>query len=72
MPADAPRKRRKCRATKESRKAKRKRDMEKLPDAVVANQYLHMAVSECPKQLIEIKRQHICLTRVLRTKIKTA
>jgi hypothetical protein len=72
MPPDAPRKRRKCRAKKESRKAKRQRDMEKLPDAVVANQYLHLNVGECPKELIEIKRQHIRLTRALGTKIKTA
>lgn len=72
MPPDAPRKRRKCRAKKESRKAKRQRDMENLPDAVVANQYLHLNVGECPKALIEIKRQHIRLTRALGTKIKTA
>jgi hypothetical protein len=53
-------------------KAKRKRDMEKLTDAVVANQYLHLKVGECPKALIEIKRQHIRLTRLLGTNIKTA
>lgn len=70
LPADAPRKRRKCRAKKESRKAKRRRDLENLPDAVVANQYLHTKVGECPKALIEIKRQHIRLTRALGTNIK--
>ncbi len=45
--------------------------MEKLTDAVVANQYLHLKVGECPKALIEIKRQHIRLTRMLGTNIKT-
>lgn len=72
MPADAPRKIRKRRAKNESLKAKRKRDAESLPDAVVANRYLHLHVGECPKELIDLKREHIRLNRKLGTRIKTA
>lgn len=71
LPKDHPRKRKKRTRTPGAAKARRKRDMEKLPDAVVANQYLHLKVGECPKALIEIKRQHIRLTRMLGTNIKT-
>lgn len=72
MPADAPRKRRKRLAKKESIKAKRQREVESLPDAVVANRYLHLHVGECPKELIDLKREHIQLNRKLGTRIKTA
>lgn len=52
-------------------KRKARKDIEKLPDSVVANRYLHMKVEDCPKVLIEIKREHIKLSRKLGTRIKT-
>jgi len=45
--------------------------MERLSDGTVATRYLHMRVSECPKELIMIKREHIRLSRKLKTSIKT-
>jgi hypothetical protein len=71
LPKDHPRKRRKRMAKPESLKAKRKRDLEKLTDGTVANRYLHMNVADCPKELIEIKREHIRLNRKLGTRIKS-
>jgi len=52
-------------------KRKARKDIENLPDSVVANRYLHMKVEDCPKALIEIKREHIKLSRKLGTRIKT-
>lgn len=71
LPSDHPRKRRKLQRKPETMNAKRKRDLERLSDSVVANRYLHMHLSECPKALIEIKREHIKLNRKLGTRIKT-
>lgn len=69
LPTDHPRKRRKRQAKPETEKARRKRSMQSLPDCVVANNFLHMKVADCPKELIEIKRQHIRLNRTLGTRI---
>ena len=71
LPKDHPRKKRKVKRNLETEKAKRKRDLVKLTDSVVANRYLHMKVGECPKQLIEVKREHIRLNRKLGTRIKS-
>lgn len=71
LPSDHPRKRRKLQRKAETMKAKRKRDMERLSDSVVANRYLHMHLAECPKPLIALKREHIKLSRKLGTRIKT-
>lgn len=71
LPSDHPRKRRKLKRTALAVKRKAKKDIEKLPDSVVANRYLHMKVKDCPKALIGIKREHIKLSRKLGTRIKT-
>ena len=70
LPSDHPRKRRAPRATIDALRRKAKKDIETLPDSVVANRYLHMRVKECPKALIEFKREHIRLNRKLKTRIK--
>jgi hypothetical protein len=71
LPSDHPRKRRKPKRTAVAVKRKARKDIERLPDSVVANRYLHMKVEDCPKALIEIKREHIKLSRKLGTRIKT-
>jgi hypothetical protein len=71
LPNDHPRKTRKLRRTPEARKAKSKRMLERLTDGDVANRYLHMHLADCPKELIDIKREHIRLTRKLGTNIKS-
>lgn len=71
LPSDHPRKRRKLKRTAVAVKRKAKKDIERLPDSVVANRYLHMKVKDCPKTLIGIKREHIKLSRKLGTRIKT-
>lgn len=71
LPADHPRKTRKLQRKPETMKAKRKRDLERLSDSVVANRYLHMNLADCPKSLITLKREHIRLSRKLGTRIKT-
>lgn len=71
LPKDHPRKTRKTTRNPATLMAKRQRDMEILPDSVVANRYLHMAVGDCPKSLISIKREHIRLNRMLGTRIKS-
>lgn len=71
LPADHPRKTRKPKRKPETVKAKRKRDLERLPDALVANRYLHCRVTDCPLDLIDLKREQIRLSRKLQTRIKT-
>ena len=71
LPPDHPRKRRKPTRKPETVKAKRKRDLERLPDSVVANRFLRVHVGDCPKEIIEIKRQHIKLSRLLGVRIKS-
>ena len=71
LPKDHPRKTRKPKRNPENFKTQRRRYTERLPDSVVANRYLHMPVSECPPELIELKRHHIKLSRKLNTSIKT-
>lgn len=71
LPADHPRKRRKQQRKPATQKARAARAMERLSDGTVATRYLHMRVSECPKELIMIKREHIRLSRKLKTSIKT-
>jgi len=71
LPKDHPRKTRKPQRTPEAKKAKSKRMLERLTDGDVANRYLHMRLSDCPKELIDIKREHIRLTRKLGTNIKS-
>ncbi|MFZ4766296.1 MAG: hypothetical protein ACOYMN_15200, partial [Roseimicrobium sp.] len=71
LPSNHPRKIRKPKRTAVAVKRKARKDIENLPDSVVANRYLHMKVEDCPKALIEIKREHIKLSRKLGTRIKT-
>lgn len=71
LPKDHPRKTRKPKRKPETVKAKARLQIQRLPDCVVANRYLHMRVTICPKELIEIKRQHIRLNRALGTRIKS-
>ena len=71
LPKDHPRKTRKLQRTEAAKKAKPKRMTEKLTDGTVANRYLHMRLADCPKELIEIKREHIRLNRKLGTRIKS-
>lgn len=71
LPSDHHRKTRKTCRNPETHKACQKRYTERLPDAVVANRYLHMTIGECPKELIQLKREHIRLSRTLKTSIKT-
>jgi hypothetical protein len=71
LPNNHPRKRRKRQAKAETMKAYRKRKELRLPDADVANRYLHMRLADCPKELIDIKREHIRLNRKLGTRIKS-
>lgn len=71
LPRDHPRRTRKPQRHPDSVKAKSKRDLERLPDSIVANRYLHLPVQACPKDLIDFKREHIRLTRKLKTSIKT-
>ena len=71
LPKDHPRKTRKLKRTMAAKKAKSKRMTERLTDGTVANRYLHMNLADCPKELIEIKREHIRLTRKLKTNIKS-
>jgi hypothetical protein len=71
LPSDHPRKKRKLQRKPETVKAKRKRDLERLSDSVVANRYLHMNLADCPPPLINLKRAHIRLSRKLGTRIKT-
>jgi hypothetical protein len=71
LPRDHPRKRRRRQAKPETMKAKRKRDLEILTDGTVANRYLHLHLADCPKELIELKREHIRLNRKLGVRIKS-
>ena len=71
LPKDHPRKTRKPRRTPEAKKAKPKRMTERLTDGTVANRYLHMHLADCPKELIDFKREHIRLNRKLGTRIKS-
>ena len=71
LPACHPRRRRKQQRKPATQKARATRALERLSDGTVATRYLHMRVSECPKELIAIKREHIRLSRKLKTSIKT-
>jgi hypothetical protein len=71
LPSDHPRKKRRLQRKPETMKAKRKRDLERLSDSVVANRYLHMNLADCPPPLLALKREHIRLSRKLGTRIKT-
>jgi hypothetical protein len=71
LPKDHPRKKRKQQRKPETVKAKRQRALERLTDGDVANRYLHMKVEDCPKPLIDLKREHIRLSRKLGTRIKS-
>jgi hypothetical protein len=71
LPKDHPRKTRKPQRTQAAKKAKPKRMTERLTDGTVANRYLHLHLADCPKELIEIKREHIRLNRKLGTRIKS-
>lgn len=71
LPKDHPRKTRKLQRTPEARKARPKRVTERLTDGTVANRYLHMRLADCPKELIDMKREHIRLNRKLGTRIKS-
>jgi|LakMenEpi03Aug12_release.lakeMendotaPanAssembly.Ray.scaffolds.fasta_scaffold733574_2 hypothetical protein len=71
LPKDHPRKTRKPQRTEAAKKAKPKRMTEKLTDGTVAAKYLHMRLADCPKELIDFKREHIRLNRKLRTRIKS-
>ena len=71
LPKCHPRKTRKPQRTLEARKAKPKRVTEKLTDGTIANRYLHMRLADCPKELIDMKREHIRLNRKLGTRIKS-
>jgi len=49
------------------------KDMERqrgLPDSTVAS-ILGLKLADCPKELIEMKRAHICLSKALGTKMKS-
>lgn len=71
LPKDHPRKTRKLQRTIAAKKAKSKRMTERLTDGTVAAKYLHMHLADCPKELIDFKREHIRLTRKLGTNIKS-
>ena len=71
LPKDHPRKTRKPQRTEAAKKAKPKRMTEKLTDGTVAAKYLHMRLADCPKELIDFKREHIRLNRKLGTRIKS-
>jgi hypothetical protein len=71
LPKDHPRKKRKRQGKPETVKSYRKEYTERLTDSVVSNRYLHMRVEDCPKELIDFKREHIRLTRKLGTNIKS-
>ena len=71
LPKDHPRKTRKLQRKPETKKARSKRMLERLTDGDVANRYLHMHLADCPKELIDFKREHIRLTRKLGTNIKS-
>lgn len=71
LPNGHPRKTRKPQRTLEAKKARPKRVTERLTDGTVANRYLHMRLADCPKELIDMKREHIRLNRKLGTRIKS-
>jgi len=71
LPKDHPRKKRKQQRKPKTVKAKRQRALERLTDGDVANRYLHMHLADCPKPLINLKREHIRLSRKLGTRIKS-
>lgn len=71
FPESHPRKNRKDRHTKDFYRKKRAREHEELPDHVVANRYLHLKVSECPKAVIDLKREQIRLNRELKIRPNT-
>lgn len=71
LPKNHPRKTRKPQRKPETQKARAKRRLEILADGDVANRYLHLKLADCPKELIDIKREHIRLTRKLGTNIKS-
>jgi hypothetical protein len=71
LPKNHPRKTRKPQRTITAKKAKPKRMTEKLTDGTVASKYLHMRLADCPKELIDFKREHIRLARKLGTNIKS-
>jgi hypothetical protein len=67
LPKDHPRKRRTPKRKPETVKERRERAKKNLCDGNISNRYLFMRVAECPKELIELKREHIKLTRKLKT-----
>lgn len=71
LPDDHPRKNRRDRHTKESYQRKRKKELEALPDYVIATRYLHMKTADCPPELIGLKREVIRLNRMLGIQPKT-
>ena len=71
IPSDHPRKHRPDRHTKESWLRKRKRELETLPDHVVARRYLHLRVADCPRELIALKREVLKLSRMLGVQMHT-
>ena len=71
LPQDHPRKNRPSRHTKESWKRKAKKERLTLPDYVVSNRYLGLKVSECPHELIALKREVMRLNRMLGIQIHT-
>jgi len=71
LPTTHPRKNRPDRHTKEAYRRKRQKELETLPDYVVSNCYLNLKVSECPKELINLKREQIRLNRELNIRPRT-
>lgn len=71
LPPDHPRKNRGDGHTKEAYRRKRRKEHETLPDHVVANRYLHLKVTECPKEVIDLKREQIRLNRELNIRPNT-
>jgi hypothetical protein len=67
LPKDHPRKKRTPKRKPEAVKERRERAKKNLCDGNISNRYLFMHVAECPKELIELKREHIKLTRRLKT-----
>ena len=70
LPTDHPRKKRTPKRKPETVKERRERAKKNLCDSNISNRYLFMRVKECPKELIDLKREQIKLTRKLRILIK--
>lgn len=71
LPKNHPRKNRPDRHTKEAWRRKREKELKQLPDYVVARRYLHLKISECPKDLIDLKREVMRLNAMLGIQTKT-